>query len=213
MITEVQLGSIHGRDGDVNEHIRKLKEVTPNYKVIDIGASANFWCEHVTAAVDIVDLGKGDVSCFTGNINLFEVWSSLLVYVDKYGKFDFSICTHTLEDISNPYLVAQMLTRIAKRGFVAVPSKHVECKRVGAMTGCRGWLHHRWIFNYEKNKVVGYPKLPFTEYLESLDKVAEQGSSEELSFYWEDSCDIEIVNNDYFPSEEAAVRMYDALID
>jgi len=213
MLTEVQLGSIHSRDRDVNEYIKKLKESTSNFTVIDIGASANSWCEHVTAAIDIVDLSKGNIPCFTGNINLFEVWSAVIDYVNTHGKFDFSICSHTLEDISNPPLVAQMLPKIAKRGFISMPSKYIECKRVGAMTGCRGWLHHRWIYNYEEGKVVGYPKLPFTEYLESLDKVATQGSSEELSFYWEDICDIEIVNNDYFPSEIAAIEMYSRLVD
>lgn len=212
MITKVKLGAIHSRDNEVNEYLQKIN--TKNkLQVIDVGASANFWCSHVTAIADIKASTQSGIKSFIGNINQIDVWNDVLEYVRVHGKFDFSICTHTLEDISNPLLVADMLGKISKGGFVATPSKYVESKRNGAVGGSRGWMHHRWIFNHEDDKIVAYPKLPFTEYLRSLDIVATQSNEEELSYYWEESCNIVGINNDYFPSEEAGVRMYDALID
>lgn len=213
MITKVQLGGIHSRDAEVNKHLSTIAKSNKQLQVIDVGASANFWCNYVTAAVDIVDPNQADVKYFTGNINLPDVWNTVLEYVEIHGKFDFSVCTHTLEDISNPILVAQMLGKISNRGFVAMPCKYVEAKRTGAIGGSRGWMHHRWIFNHEGDRVVAYPKLAFTEYLEALDIVAGQSSTEELSFYWEDSCDIVAVNNDFFPSEAEGAAMYNNLID
>jgi hypothetical protein len=213
MITKIQLGGIHSRDAEVNNYLSTIAKPNKQLQVIDIGASANFWCNHVTAAVDIVDPNQTEVKYFTGNINLPDVWNTVLEYVKVHGKFDFSICTHTLEDISNPVLVAQMLGKISNKGFVSMPSKYAETKRTGAIGGSRGWMHHRWIFNHEQDQIVAYPKIPVTEYLKSLDIVAVQSSTEELSFYWKDSCNIVAVNNDFFPSDPEGVAMYDRLID
>lgn len=47
-------------------------------------------------------------------------------------KLDFAICTHTLEDLDNPGPVWELLPVVARRAFVAVPSKHAELRRHAA---------------------------------------------------------------------------------
>lgn len=199
--------------GKHNEVISYLSSKPKPLTVIDVGASINPWCSaFLTATVDLNKVPISGAIQFQGDINSMDVWIKVLEYVDKNGKFDFCICTHTLEDISNPIMVSKMLSRIAVEGFVAVPSKYVESRRNGGP--CRGWLHHRWIFNNEGDQIVAYPKLPFTEHLQCLDEVALGYSEdvEELSFYWENSCDIQAVNSDFFPSDDFALNVYRNLL-
>lgn len=51
---------------------------------------------------------------------------SLLDYVDRHGKFDFVICSHTLEDLNLPEAVCSLINKIGKGGYIPVPSKYAE---------------------------------------------------------------------------------------
>lgn len=207
MIYNYSYNAIHHRDDEVINYLKQK-----NFKVIDIGASANSWSNEVTTAiVDAVDHNTENKLFFKGDINSFGLWNLILEHVEKYGKFDFSICTHTLEDISNPGLVVSMLNKISNSGFIAFPSKYAECTRHNRPF--RGWMHHRWIFNYEQNIIMAYPKLAFTEHLDYLDVIHHDLVKEELSFFWTDSCDIQIINNDFFPSEQYMIDIYKNLLD
>ena len=46
------------------------------------------------------------IKVFPANINVAEDWAAIESYVEEHGKFDFSICSHTLEDLANPQLVS-----------------------------------------------------------------------------------------------------------
>jgi len=76
-------------------------------------------------------------------------------------------------------------------------------------------MHHRWIYNIENNNFIGYPKLSFTEYLRCCEKLGEQYSDKkgELSFYWKDSINFNIVNNDFFPSSYFMLKIYKNLLN
>jgi hypothetical protein len=192
-----------------------LKE--KNYKrVIDVGASLNSWAkEHMTHYFDINKTNlNSNIVGFQGNICHSEDWLPVLNDVEKHGLFDFAICTHTLEDICNPYLVTKMLSKIAKKGFNAVPSKYSELHRHEGKW--RGWCHHRWIFNSKDGNIVAYPKQPFVEYMDILDKIVEQRNSynEELQWCWQDKCELKFVNNDYLgPNLPSVLSYYSNLID
>merc|ERR1711957_664279 len=56
-------------------------------------------------------------------------WDKVLQHVAKHGKFNFSICSHTLEDLPNPRPVLRHLRHISLEGFIAVPTKFVELQR------------------------------------------------------------------------------------
>lgn len=67
-----------------------------------------------------------------------------LPFADK--QIDFAICSHTLEDIRDPIWVCAELSRVARAGYVEVPSRLEEQSRAvhGPWTG---WSHHHWLID------------------------------------------------------------------
>lgn len=72
-------------------------------------------------------------------------------FPDKF--FDFSFCSHLLEDVRDPLAVVRELSRVAKRGYVETPSREREifAKERWAALAARcgrppevGFYHHRW---------------------------------------------------------------------
>ena len=63
-------------------------------------------------------------------------------------EIDFAICSHTLEDIRDPIWVCSELSRIARAGYVEVPSRLEEQAR-GVHGPWVGWSHHRWLTDLE----------------------------------------------------------------
>ncbi|HEX4333753.1 MAG TPA: methyltransferase domain-containing protein [Usitatibacter sp.] len=67
-------------------------------------------------------------------------------------EIDFVICSHTLEDIRDPLWVCSEMRRIAKAGYIEVPSRLKESCR-GDDRGIVGLAHHRWLVDIEKDHV------------------------------------------------------------
>ena len=61
-------------------------------------------------------------------------------FADK--QFDFSICSHTLEDVRDPLFVCAEIIRVSKRGYIEVPSRIIE--------SCRG-VEHKKIAGLSQN--------------------------------------------------------------
>jgi hypothetical protein len=59
-------------------------------------------------------------------------------------QFDFAICSHTLEDVRDPVRACEELTRVARAGYVEVPSR-LEEQMPGVQGAWVGWGHHRWL--------------------------------------------------------------------
>jgi hypothetical protein len=72
-------------------------------------------------------------------------------FADK--ELDFVICSHTLEDIRDPLWVCAEMIRVAKRGYVEVPSRVVESCR-GVEPGQVGWTHHRWLVDIRERRIT-----------------------------------------------------------
>jgi hypothetical protein len=185
----------------VEEYIGMLKESKPNMSVIDVGGGINSWCTHTTHVVDIfVNPGSKEefISLhpervmFNFDITQRDNWSEVLKYVEENGKFDYSICTHTLEDIPNPVLVCEMLQKISRRGFISVPSKYAEYLRFETwygVKGYRGFFHHKWIYSLKNNVFTGFEKANYWEHLNDSRIDKPQGHFTEIGFMWEDSFD------------------------
>ena len=182
MITHWQYnGSVKNLIGDVKKIISDN-----NYKTIDIGASLQFWsypeCKFVA---DIVKIEQEGVKFFDFNIQNKNTWTELLNYVEEHGKFDYSICSHTLEDVITPTDLLELLPRISKKGYIAIPSKYNEFMFLWD-NKYRGNAHHKQIIDVKDDMICIYPKYPFIEVFEETDKVLENNLGNELVVFWED---------------------------
>jgi hypothetical protein len=187
------------------------------FTVIDVGGSDASWSTpYIDALVDINPVENSKLQCFYGDINEDDVWQKVREWVSKNGKFDFCICTHTLEDIRNPLFVTKQISLIAKEGYVSFPSKHKELSRFEyGPHAYRGYIHHRWIFTIKNNILKGYPKLNLIEFLPELDRIADLNKDKsDQSFYWKDNIELFLVNSDYLgPSPRDVIKYYLCLLD
>ena len=71
-----------------------------------------------------------------------EAWP----FPDKF--FDFSVCSHTLEDVRDPLFVCSELIRVSKRGYIETPSRLAEMCRGWESDRTAGLNHHRWFIDY-----------------------------------------------------------------
>lgn len=200
---------------EVLELLKQLKNEKSDFTLIDVGAAANPWTmEYVTHIVDIQG-GNLPAKYFQGNISDYSVWETILDYVEKNGKFDFASCTHTLEDISSAKMVCNMISRIAKRGFVAIPSKFAELSNLES-SNWLGYIHHRWVYDSKDGKFIGYPKQSFLENFQKFKDWSRNNpreGREELQFFWKDDFTLDVVNNDLLgPTINAVIGYYDELI-
>ncbi|MCP9488535.1 MAG: class I SAM-dependent methyltransferase [Solirubrobacteraceae bacterium MAG38_C4-C5] len=58
--------------------------------------------------------------------------------------FDLAVCSHTLEDVRDPIWVCSELSRVARAGYVEVPSR-LEEQSYGVHGDWVGWGHHHWL--------------------------------------------------------------------
>lgn len=63
-------------------------------------------------------------------------------------QFDFAVCSHTLEDIRDPVWVCGELNRVARAGYIEVPSR-LEEQSMGVHGPFVGWSHHHWLVDIE----------------------------------------------------------------
>ena len=181
MITHWQYNSsVKDLIGDVKKIISEN-----NYKTIDIGASAQFWsypeCKFVA---DIVEIKEEGVKFFNFNIQNKDTWGELLSYVEEHGKFDFSVCSHTLEDVLTPVDLLNLLPKISKRGYIAVPSKYDEFSFLWN-NKYRGNAHHKQIIDVKDDMICIYPKYPFIEVYDESDEILKSSLGKELVIFWD----------------------------
>jgi SAM-dependent methyltransferase len=111
-------------------------------------------------------------------------------FSDKF--FDFSICSHTLEDIRDPLYVCSELIRVSKRGYIEVPSRLVESSRGQEHRRIAGLSHHRWLVDIAENHIqftMKYHVIHGDFHLSFPQSFAQRLSPvETISFlFWEDS--------------------------
>ena len=126
-----------------------------------------------------------------------EGWKNLNSYIKKNGKFDFVICRQTLEDLSHPEFVVNQLQKVAKAGWIGVPSKHFELMNMQGIYGTnfatRGLHHHRWIYTSKNGRWYGLPKMGWTDSITDSSLTMRLNGNpwaHELSFYWEKNIDV-----------------------
>lgn len=69
------------------------------------------------------------------------------------GEFAFAICSHTLEDVRDPVRVCAELQRVARAGYVEVPSRAEE-QCFGIQGAWVGWGHHHWLCDVDAEGIA-----------------------------------------------------------
>jgi SAM-dependent methyltransferase len=125
--------------------------VADSARVVDIGGGMN---PHPRADY-VIDLETYDSARSYGNqlrsgrFNL-DTWIihdicsiEPFPFEDKF--FDFAVCTHVLEDVRDPIRVCHEMMRIAKAGYIEVPSIESELTYQLETRHYSGRWHHRWL--------------------------------------------------------------------
>ena len=159
-----------------------------NYTSIDVGGSVASWsypeCRYI---VDITDNMHEDIHTFKIDLQDSTQYIQLYDYIEKNGKFDFSICSHTIEDIQNPHEVILFLQKISKQGYISVPSKYNEFKKL-YNNKYRGNCHHHSVFDIIDDTLVRFPKYSWIETDERSNFLGEHDlNTADLIFYWKDN--------------------------
>jgi hypothetical protein len=68
------------------------------------------------------------------------------------GQFDFAVCSHTLEDVRDPVWVCTELNRVARAGYIEVPSR-LEEQAFGVQGSWSGWSHHHWLIDVSPGRL------------------------------------------------------------
>ena len=211
-----QMLSAFDREHVIN-YVERKKIENINYKVIDIGGSAEYtnWSHNIIDYIaDLMNPPEtiNKIKYFKLNFNYESEWQEILDFVEENGKFDFSICSHVIEDISTPAVLIKMLGKISKEGFIAFPSKYRELKEINDNKYV-GYSHHRWIYSFNNNKFIAYPKLNFIQSLPIMN-IGENSDLIDFSFFWKNKLNLNIVNNDYLgPTEKQVFDYYNDLIN
>ena len=179
------------------------------FSVVDVGGSAIGWSLPVADA--FVDINPCNTTKLQFNIDICrkENWRRILDYVDANGKFDYCICTHTLEDIYNPYLVLDMMPLIAKSGVITVPSVRTETNFIESKNWS-GFAHHRYMFGHAQGAMVVAPKLPIVEGLANRVILNEV---EEIRYEWSETIPYTVFMDNYLgPNTDTVLQNYERFI-
>jgi hypothetical protein len=198
MITNKLIKKMEASRGFVDDAIEVMKQANSGTTVLDVGGGINSWCKNTTHTIDIfVNPGSKEEfiqkyperTLFDFDITQRDNWKEVLDYVEENGKFDYSICSHVIEDILNASLVCDMLQKISKQGVILVPTKYAEHLRFenwfGAK-GYRGYFHHKWIYTIKNNVLTGFEKANYWEHITDPRIERHLGRDTEICFMWED---------------------------
>jgi hypothetical protein len=173
-----------------------LSKIKPHDLVVDIGG----WVKPLKRANKVIDIlpyetrsindaiGDADEKeCFSKSDWIVRDLCDRTPFPFKDKEVDFVFCTHLLEDIRDPIWVCSEIVRIAKRGYIEVPSRALETTRGIEKWQYTGYYHHRWlierdnkgnlVFIHKTPALLKYPKYYLNLYV----------SSPVVGFFWEDS--------------------------
>jgi hypothetical protein len=141
----------------VSSRQRLSAELPDDARVLDVGG----WAKPFARADAVIDLmpyetrglygydeGTRDAERFTEATWVRRDICSREPWPFRDNEFDFVICSHTLEDIRDPVWVCGELQRIARAGYIEIPSR-LEEQTYGVQGPWVGWGHHHWLIEVE----------------------------------------------------------------
>lgn len=145
--------NLFGPNLPVGDHARMVSAlgIREGERVLEVGGAANPF----PRADAVCDLTFGSSAQRNGapavlreDVTYVEAPAESLPFED--GAFDFVYCTQVLEHVADPVAAAAELGRVARRGFVEVPS------RLGEMLS--GNPTHRWVVDRRGGALVFTPR-------------------------------------------------------
>lgn len=176
------------------EIVEKLK-IKSTDKILDIGGSMMQHKEiRIDTLADIVrpeNAPYGPSKLLANSFVKVDITKEKLPFKNK--EFDVVLCTHVLEDLPNPFLVMDEMTRVAKRGLIVTPSMGFDMlftpiDYTNWLTGARrvpGEAHHKWFFVKEGEKLKVIPKNYPILYTKDF-QVVEWNGEKEMIYTWKD---------------------------
>jgi len=125
--------------------------IAPGDRVLDVGGAGNpFPRANVVADLTFASAAQrnGAPAVLRRDVQYVECPVESLPFEDD--AFDFVYCTQVLEHVADPAAACREISRVARRGFVEVPS------RTGEMLN--GNPTHRWIIDVEEGVLVFHPR-------------------------------------------------------
>jgi Methyltransferase domain len=130
---------------------RILRELPDEAVVLDIGG----WAKPLPRADYVLDYlpyeTRGLYDEDTDEIERFteETWTIHDIcgrdpFPFEDDRFDFVVCSHTLEDSRDPVWVCQEIMRVGKAGYIEAPSR-LEEQSYAVQGPWVGWSHHHWM--------------------------------------------------------------------
>jgi hypothetical protein len=201
----------------IGEYHQKVKEIILNnqYNSVDVGGSINSWSyPECKTYVDAIHPKYEDIRLFKVNLEDENDRQVVLDYVNENGKFDFSICSHTIEDIFNPIDVIKFLVKISKKGYISIPSKFNEFKYLYG-NRYRGNGHHKQFLDVKDNKIVIYPKFSFIETDDRSNLITQNYVGDELNIMWDGDVDFKVFGDGtpFFGDESLINAFYNELLN
>lgn len=137
-----------------------IKSIPEDYLVVDIGGAAAP-TRRADFIIDYVPFEKVDMNAIKGpGEQKFNRDSYYCVDICDRKKwpfedkqFDYSICSHVLEDIRDPLWVCSEIIRVSKSGYIEVPSRLYEQMFGIDSRFFAGASHHRWIIDVVDEKM------------------------------------------------------------
>jgi hypothetical protein len=191
-------------------NVAAAKKENPAYRVVDIGGNAIGWSAPIVDMVVDINSEPSDKS-MKFDICKVDQWNQLLEIVARDGLYDYAICTHTLEDVYNPFTALELLPKIARAGIITMPSMITELSRIESKSYL-GFIHHRWIFDQEGDEMLVVPKLSMLETLVE-NTITQDLDKDEICYEWEGSIKYRhFMNNFLGPHNHAVINEYSKFI-
>ena len=178
---------------------KEFLEKNRNLKILDLGCThINYW-EEANHFADIVDYSK---EFKEKNLNFTLIYPNQnLPFEDK--EFDYVILSHVLEHVPNIFEFTKEVERVAKAGYIELPTKLAD----NLVIGCdEEDIGHKWWLEFDdvENKLKCMKKLDVLQKFLSVGSINKfQKYFEDsliLQLYWENS--IDLVQGESYPIEK-----------
>jgi SAM-dependent methyltransferase len=179
------------------EEQKKYLRAHPHLKILDIGCSCYTYSKEANHYADIADH-----SPFFRDKNLpfTRIYPNQKLPFDDHA-FDYVILSHVLEHVDDVMAFAAEIMRIAKCGYIELPTKLADNLIFGCDQSDMGDHGHKWWFEFDDVAQC----LRYTQKIDAIEKFLTVGQAFKLRQYFDDSLTIQLYWQDDIPLQSMEV--------